>query len=210
LAQEQVVNYQGDDEPYDEYDEERAERRQRKKRKARRAAERLKLPAIFMLILGVLGILFLMAGTILVAVGGGLAAAAAGEMPLDDGPPPGFGGRPGRPQPADPEFGSKLRDVLAVGVGITIVLGLVGLIMHGLMVLGSAFMMRGKSFGLSVTATIMCMLAGFFACFGGGIAGSAIFAPCGCMAVIFIPLYLGIGIWALVVLMSQDVKAAFT
>jgi hypothetical protein len=41
------------------------------------------------------------------------------------------------------------------------------------------------------------------------VVGGAIFAPCGCMALIFIPAYLGIGIWALVVLMNAEVKAAF-
>jgi hypothetical protein len=201
-----VVDYHGEQEAYDEYDE-REERRLKKKRKARRAAERLKIPAIFMIILGCMGAVFLIISTILMAAGMGLAAAAAADMPRNQ-PPPGLGPRPGRPQ-VDEDFPGKMRDVLAVGAGITIVLGIAGVILHGLMVLGAVFMLRTRGYGMAITGAIMCMLAGFFGCFGGGVVGGAVFAPCGCLAIVFIPIYLGIGIWSLVVLMSADVKAAF-
>jgi predicted Zn finger-like uncharacterized protein len=211
-AREDVVDYQGDDE-YE--DDDRGERRRRKKKKARRAAERVKVPAIFMLILGILGTVFLIISIFMVALGGGLAAAAAENVQRQQerggfqrGGPPGFPQQPGQPV-MDADMAAKIKDVLAVGVGVTIALGVFGIILHGLMILGSVFMLKCRGYGLAVTATIMAMLGGFFGCFGGGLVGGALFAPCGCVAVVFIPIYLGIGIWALVVLLSADVKAAF-
>jgi predicted Zn finger-like uncharacterized protein len=219
---EEVVDYQGgEDEPYD--GEDREERRRRKKKKARRGAERLKLPAIFMLILGIIGVLLvLVSGIMTLVVGAGAAMAAEGIERQQNEQPGGFG--PGFPRnPAAPNFGPRnrpemtpedraeaagvLRKVAAFGIGGTIVSVLVGMLFNGLIIFGSAMMLKRRSYGMAITATILTLLTGLGTLVGGVIMTFLVICMC------FVPIlgagYLGIGIWALVVLMSADVKAAF-
>ncbi len=69
----------------------------------------------------------------------------------------------------------------AVGINI------VQLAMAGLLVFAGSQMLKLKSWGLAVTASIVAMI------------------PCWCCCILGVP----VGIWALIVLLDKDVKAAF-
>lgn len=200
---EEVVDYQGDEDAGDEGDD-REERRRRRKKKARRGAERVRLPAIFMLILGILGaVLLIVGGTLnLLQVSIPLVGGQFGQNPgggVKGGADP-FNrpGRPGIPDQQDVQAREDFKSMLAVGVAVVITICAVALLLDILIIFGSVQMMRCRMYGLAVTAAILSMVFGFATCFS-----------CSCLGLVFIPMYLAIGIWALVVLMSADVKAAF-
>jgi hypothetical protein len=204
------VDYQHEDDARDQDDERRAKR----SKKRRRAAERVKLPAILMLILASLGLILTLITTIILAIGGTVAAAAADSPEFERAMERGAARRPGNdpfgnnPRP-DPITKDQFKSIMAgIGVG-AVLIGIVGVILHALMLFGSIQMLRLRTFGLAVTAAVMCMICSFFACVGFGGVGSAIFPCCGFVGLLFLPVNIGIGIWALVVLMSADVKAAF-
>jgi hypothetical protein len=76
----------------------------------------------------------------------------------------------------------QLRNIYIYGGGIT---GVVGLISGAIMLLGGIQMCRGRSYGLAVLASVLALLTG--CCLLGQAAG----------------------IWALIVLVNPEVKAAF-
>ncbi len=71
--------------------------------------------------------------------------------------------------------------------GVGIVTALVGIVVYGVMIFGAVKMKALESYALAITAAIIAML------------------PCSCCCLIGLP----IGIWALVVLVDANVKAAF-
>ena len=79
----------------------------------------------------------------------------------------------------------RILNMFSGGVGI--VMALLGLVLYSVVVLGALKMRSLESYGLSMAAAIIAML------------------PCSCCCVIGLP----IGIWSLVVLMDQNVKANF-
>ncbi len=87
-------------------------------------------------------------------------------------------------------FASHAPDERLVGLfagGVGILAGLVGLVIYGVVLFGAIKMNALQSYGLAMAAAIMAML------------------PCGCCCLIGLP----VGIWALVVLLDANVKAAF-
>ncbi len=87
-------------------------------------------------------------------------------------------------------FAPRLGDERIVRVfsgGVGIAFALFGIVLYGLMVLGALKMKALEGYALAMTAAIIAML------------------PCSCCCFVGVP----IGIWALVVLLDANVKAAF-
>ena len=89
---------------------------------------------------------------------------------------------------ADPAEAEKLREALEANRAMSMAQYGLMLVLSAVALYGSIQMMGLKSYGLAMTAAIVSMVP----CVG----------PCCCLAIPF-------GIWALVVLMKPDVKAAF-
>jgi len=79
----------------------------------------------------------------------------------------------------------RILNMFSGGVGI--VMALLGLVLYGVVIFGALKMRSLESYGMSMAAAIIAML------------------PCSCCCLIGLP----IGIWSLVVLMDQNVKANF-
>ena len=87
------------------------------------------------------------------------------------------------PHGGDPGFAAGFKFGIYAGFGIE----LLGLLLGGLIILGAIQMKNFGSYGLAMTASIVAMI------------------PCHYCCLLGIPF----GIWALVVLLSEDVKSAF-
>ncbi len=79
----------------------------------------------------------------------------------------------------------RILQVFSGGLGIAF--ALFGIVLYGLMILGALKMKALEGYALAITAAIIAML------------------PCSCCCLVGVP----IGIWALVVLLDANVKAAF-
>lgn len=75
--------------------------------------------------------------------------------------------------------------------GIGLVLALLGIVVNAVIIFGAMKMKSLESYALAMTATILAIVPCFFCC---------------CIPV---PLNMPFGIWSLVVLLDQNVKAAF-
>jgi len=89
---------------------------------------------------------------------------------------------------ADPAEAERLREQLEANRAVSMASYGLMLVLSAVALFGSIKMMRLQSYGLAMTAAIVSMVP----CVG----------PCCCLAIPF-------GIWALVVLMKPNVKAAF-
>ncbi len=130
------------------------------------AAEQVRLPAIFLLVTGILGALSSAVSLLfnLLGAGMGLAGMVPGEAAYDDA------------------LGNLMSGTLGV------VFAIVGLAVAGLIVFGALKMKDLQSHALAMVAAIVAMVP--------------CVSPC-CL------LGLPVGIWALVVLLKPEVKAAF-
>ncbi|MCA9106942.1 MAG: hypothetical protein KDA83_16090 [Planctomycetales bacterium] len=126
----------------------------------------LKGPAIALIVAMGIGMAWQLLGLVLNALGVTLGAAGAGAA--------------GDPNEAMANM---------VGGTIGIVIGVIGIAIGGFVIYGSLQMMKCKSYGVSMAATIIAMIP--------------CFSPC-CL------LGLPFGIWAIVVLSKPEVKSAFS
>jgi hypothetical protein len=83
--------------------------------------------------------------------------------------------------------GGSERFAQMMGSTIGLVLGLIGLVLYVVAIVGALKMKNLQSYGLSLASAVIVML------------------PCSCCCLAGLP----VGIWALVVLMNDQVKAAF-
>ena len=118
-------------------------------------------PAIFMMVLGILNIIFALFNLVMNLAFGGLGMAAAGSGAPDDGLP-----------------------LVLQAVG-GVVGNIVAIIVSSIIIIGSVKMKKLESYGLCMTASILCIVC-CVCCIG--------IAP---------------GIWSIVVLSKPEVKAAF-
>jgi hypothetical protein len=126
------------------------------------AASSLKVPAIILIVLGVLSLLNSLVG---------IAAQLFGLEMYNQA-----------------EMAAQLGEDVGKLVGqLGLVMSIAGLVLNGLMTFGALQMLRVRGYGLAVTAAVLAFL------------------PTTCCCVITLPF----GIWALVVLMKPEVKAAF-
>jgi predicted Zn finger-like uncharacterized protein len=146
------------------------------------AAARVKAPAIALLCFGIFGIFWGMCNlgfSIFSMVAGNAAMAGPG------GPPggrlgPGGPGRAG-PGPGD-DFSSQIGGIPGA------IQGFIGMCVAGLIIFSAIKMKNLQAYGLAMTGSILAMIP--------------CISPCCFLGLPF-------GIWALVILMNQDVKAAF-
>ncbi len=84
--------------------------------------------------------------------------------------------------------GGDERIAQVMGSTIGVVITLVGLVLYAVAIVGAVKMKNLKSYGMSMASAVLVML------------------PCSCCCLFGLP----VGIWALVVLMNDEVKAAFS
>lgn len=94
------------------------------------------------------------------------------------------------PPGADPAQLEGMKTGLAIAGPLYIGLGIVALLCSIVVILGAVKMKGLKSYGLAMTAAVLTMIPGL--------------SPLACCLI-----GLGIGIWALIVLLNADVKSAF-
>lgn len=133
--------------------------------------EAVKLPAIFLIVIGAIGLLWALFSLI-----SGLAGAEQNQAQMQQAL-------------SDPNIPPALKRMLAgASGGGAAFFNLFYVLTSGLVIFGGIQMMKLKSYGLSMAASIIAMIP----CVG----------PCFCLG-------LPVGIWSLVVLNKPEVKAAF-
>lgn len=151
---------------YDDYDRDRGPGRYDSDRGREEALSSVKAPAICLLITGILGAL----GDLMNLVGGIIAQ-----------------GNPPQGHPGESDFERGMREGSSGPLGL--VFAVLFLIAAIVVISGAIAMLRGKSYGLAVTGSVVAML------------------HLGCLCCL---LGIPFGIWSLVVLMKPEVKEAFS
>ncbi|MCB1307053.1 MAG: hypothetical protein KDK30_02680 [Leptospiraceae bacterium] len=129
------------------------------------AQEKLKVPAIILIVLAALGILYNILSAVMSLLGGG-AAMYEGMI-------------------ADPEMQQMMAQMSGGVLGV--VFAVIYLALGVVVILGALKMMKGESYGLAMAAAIIACI------------------PCTYNCCIGFP----VGIWALVLLLNDEVKQAF-